>query len=108
MLEGDVEGAGVGVAAHVVDHHDAGMLQPGGHPRLGEEAGLEGLAVVLARNAGMDGLEGDGAPQDWVVGFVHDPHGPSAQLAPDLVSPDPVGPGFADVVHALDRLSLAS
>ena len=64
------------------------MLEPRSHPRLGEEAGLERLEVELARYAGMDGLEGNGAAKGGILGLVDDPHGPAAQLAEDLVSSD--------------------
>ena len=54
VLERDVEDARLRVAADVVYDDDAGMLQAGGHPGFGEEAGLEGLAVLVAgdRRAG--------------------------------------------------------
>ena len=87
QLEGDPQRAGGRVAAHVVDHHDARVLQCRRDAGLGQEALLEDARRLPVRGR-LDDLEGDGPVEGRVARFVHDPHGPAADLAQDLVPAD--------------------
>ena len=86
-LEGDEQHAGGRVAADVVDHDDARVLQGGRDPRLGQEALLEDLRRLPLRGR-LDDLEGDGPVEGRVVRLVDDAHGPATDLAQDLVTAD--------------------
>jgi hypothetical protein len=89
VLERDEQRARLGVAADVVDDHDVGVGQAGRDLGLREEPPLELLALVgRHRERELDGLEGDGPPEDGVEGLVDDAHHPAPDLAPDVVAPD--------------------
>ena len=86
VLEGDVEGVALGVAAEVVHGHDRGVREQGRRARLGHEARFEGRAVLVGGGeADVDRLQGDGAAEDGIDGAVDDAHHPAADLAGDLV-----------------------
>ena len=87
QLERDEQRAGGRVAAHVVDHDDARVLQRGRDAGLGQEALLEDPRRLPLRGR-LDDLEGDGPVEGRVARLVDDPHGPAADLAEDLVPAD--------------------
>ena len=87
VLEGD-ERLPV-LLANVVDRADAGMVQSRRGPGLALEA-FERLRICGHRV--REELEGHGAPQARVLGFVDDTHPAAAKLAQDAV----VGEGLSD------------
>ena len=96
VLEGDVQAVAAGVAAHVVDDDDAGMVEPGGDARLVEEALLEPRAVLVGHGQEQaHRLQGDGPAQRRIEGAIHDAHHPAADLFLDLVAPQDPGAGVS-------------
>ena len=92
VFEDDEELSARRVLADVMTDDDSRMGEPGRDPRLGEEALLELVASLFRGFEGeLDGLDGDGASEDGVLGLVHDAHRAAAQLAPDDVAPVPQG-----------------
>ena len=108
-LHGDVGRADLQPAAEPVraghleraegDHpHDAGVIQVREHLPLALEAGL----VRGVGAGGRDDLEGHALPGERVLGAVHDPGGPSADLSLDAKAlGDEPSVGASDRVHHL-------
>ena len=70
------------VLAHLVDRHDAGVVEQ--RHRLGLVLEPPQL-VVAGQDAGADHLEGDGAVEADLAGAVDDAHAAAAELGVDLV-----------------------
>lgn len=82
------EGSAV-VFIDLVDRADVGMVEGGRRPGFVYEAGL---GVFIAREIGVEELEGDGPFELRVLGLVDHAHPALAELGEDLV----VGNGLAD------------
>jgi hypothetical protein len=92
VLQRDVEDALLDVAADVVNDHDAGVREAGRDARLGQEALLVFLALLLGRGQrDLDGLDRDVPAERGVFRFVHDAHGAAPELLADLVAADARG-----------------
>ena len=68
--------------ADAVDGHDVGVVQPGGGLGLPMEAPQP---LRLQQGVRRQHLQGDVAPQRFLLGFVHHAHAAAADLAQDAV-----------------------
>ena len=80
------------VLAHVVDGDDVGVAEAGAGLGFTEKAGAE---LVGDLDLGGDDLEGDGAVEDGVMGFVDHAHAAAADAPEDMVLTDLLGHGVA-------------